>query len=159
MTDGLLVRLERRSIRSGCARLATLIHYLRNDSHRPRMLAFIDDKADDVATFVIQGLGNQSYSTTSDQAIRNGLGKIWSPREWVKMDAMGRSGSPGLLAMAKPRRPGRRRVRGAGWRRDQRLLPNRLRAVCLGYRANVTHGLVRLPAFLVLRCVTRDCQE
>jgi hypothetical protein len=38
------------------------------------MLAYVDDESDDVATFVIQGLGHQSYSTTSDQAIRNGLG-------------------------------------------------------------------------------------
>jgi hypothetical protein len=41
------------------------------------MLAFIDDKSDDVAAFVIHGLGHQSYSTTPDQAIRNGLGKTW----------------------------------------------------------------------------------
>ena len=57
------------------ARLATLIRYLSNDRHRLRMLAFIDDESADVATFVIQGLGHQSYSTTSDQAIRNGLGQ------------------------------------------------------------------------------------
>jgi hypothetical protein len=32
------------------ARLATPIRYLSNDSHRLRMLAFIDGKSDDVAT-------------------------------------------------------------------------------------------------------------
>jgi hypothetical protein len=39
------------------------------------MLTFIDDKSEDVATFVLQVLGHQSYSTPSDQAVRNGLGK------------------------------------------------------------------------------------
>jgi hypothetical protein len=45
--------------------VATLIRYLSNDSHRLRMLAFIDDKADDVAIFVIQRLGHQSCGKVS----------------------------------------------------------------------------------------------
>jgi hypothetical protein len=80
---------------------ATLIRCLSKDSHRLRILAFIHDKSDDVATFVIQGLGHQSNSTTSDQAIRNGLGKFWSPRERAKMYALSMSSSPDLLAIAK----------------------------------------------------------
>jgi hypothetical protein len=62
------------------ARLATLVRYLSNESPGLGMLAFIDDKSDDVATFVLEGLGHQSYSTTSDQAIRNARDKTWSPR-------------------------------------------------------------------------------
>ena len=37
----------------------------------------------------------------SDQALRNTLGKEWSPRERAKMYALGMSGSPGLLAISK----------------------------------------------------------
>jgi hypothetical protein len=55
--------------------------------------------------FVIQGLGHGSYSTTSDQAIRNGLGKIWPRREQAKMYALGMSGSPGLLAIPRAKIP------------------------------------------------------
>jgi hypothetical protein len=77
VTDELLARLRATIYTEWIrARLTTLIRYLSNDSHRLCMLAFVDHKSDDVATCVIQGLGHQSYSTTSDQAIRNGLGKM-----------------------------------------------------------------------------------
>jgi hypothetical protein len=39
------------------------------------MLPFVDDESNDVGTFISRGLGNQSYSHTSDQAIRNSLDK------------------------------------------------------------------------------------
>jgi hypothetical protein len=38
------------------ARLVTLIRYLSNDTHRLRMLPFVDDKSDDVGTYISQGL-------------------------------------------------------------------------------------------------------
>jgi hypothetical protein len=44
------------------------------------------------ALFISQGLGHQSYSPMSDQAIRNALEKTWSPRERVKMYALGCTG-------------------------------------------------------------------
>jgi hypothetical protein len=96
------------------ARMALLIWYLSNDSHGLRMLAFVDDKSDDVAPFVLQ-LGHRSYSTISDQAISNGLGKTCSPRERAKMYALGISGSPGLLAIANVKDAPAWRKAGARW--------------------------------------------
>jgi transcriptional regulator with XRE-family HTH domain len=102
VADELLVRLGENLYPEWMrARLATLARYLSNDTHRLRMLGLVDDKSDDVATVVIQGLGHLSYSPTSDQAVRNALGKEWSPRERAKMYALGMSGSPGLLAISK----------------------------------------------------------
>jgi transcriptional regulator with XRE-family HTH domain len=83
------------------ARLSTLVRYLSNDSHRMRMLGFVDDPSDEVATPMTQGLGHLGLNPMSDQAIRNSLGKEWSPRERAKMYALGMSGSPGLLAISK----------------------------------------------------------
>ncbi len=83
------------------SRLSTLVRYLSDDSHRMRMLAFVDDASDDVATPMVQGIGHLSYSAMSDQAIRNSLGSEWSRRERAKMYALGMSGSPGLLAITK----------------------------------------------------------
>jgi transcriptional regulator with XRE-family HTH domain len=82
-------------------RLATLARYLSNDSHRLRLLTFIDDKSDDVANVVLQSIGHLSFSPTSDQAVRNSLGRTWSPRERAKMYALGMSGSSGLLKLSK----------------------------------------------------------
>jgi hypothetical protein len=48
-----------------------------------------------------QGIGHQSLNPMSDQAIRNSLGREWSPRERAKMYALGMSGSPGLVAISK----------------------------------------------------------
>jgi hypothetical protein len=102
VTDEPPARLGRTSTPSGCPPgLATLIRYLSNHTHWLRMLPFVDDKSDDVGTFISQGLGHQSYSPTSDQAIRNALEKTWSPRERAKMYALGMPGSPGILAISK----------------------------------------------------------
>ena len=102
VTDELLLRLagpwNAEWIRS---RLSTLVRYLGDDSHRMRMLTFVDDASDDVATPLTQGLGHLGFSPMSDQAIRNSLGKEWSPRERAKMYALGMSGSPGLVALSK----------------------------------------------------------
>lgn len=83
------------------ARLSTLVRYLSDDSHRMRMLPFADDPSDDVAAPMVQGIGHQTFSAMSDQAIRNSLGRDWSPRERAKMYALGMSGSPGLLSLTK----------------------------------------------------------
>jgi hypothetical protein len=104
----------RTSTLSGCARPATLICYLSNDPHRLRMLPFVDDKSEDVGTYISQGLGHQSYSPTSDQALRNALEKTWSPRERAKMYALG---CPARRASLRSRRP-RMRLRGRRLRRD-----------------------------------------
>ena len=52
-------------------------------------------------TPMVQGIGHLSLDPMSDQAVRNTLGKEWSPRERAKMYALGMSGSPGLLAISK----------------------------------------------------------
>jgi hypothetical protein len=66
VTDELLARLCKNIYPEWMrARLATLIRYFSNDTHRLRMLPFVDDKSDDVDTFISQGLGHQSYSLRS----------------------------------------------------------------------------------------------
>jgi hypothetical protein len=61
------------------------------------MPAYVDDESDDVSTFVIQGLGHQSYSTTSDQAIR--LGSTTSGRP-----GSGRRCAPWHVRLTRPAR-------------------------------------------------------
>jgi hypothetical protein len=74
VTDELLARLGENIYPEWMrARLAILIRYLSNDTHRLRVLPFADDKSDDVGTSISQGLGHQSYSPTSDQALRDAL--------------------------------------------------------------------------------------
>jgi hypothetical protein len=118
VTDELLVRLRENIYPEWMrARLATLLRYLSNDTDRLRLLPFVDDKSDNVGTFVSQGLGHQSYSPMSDQAIRNALEKTWSPRERAKMYALGcpdhRASSPSRRP--RTRRRGRRLPHGGGW--------------------------------------------
>ncbi|CAN5417261.1 hypothetical protein BH10ACT10_BH10ACT10_01690 [soil metagenome] len=120
VTDELLLRLagpwNAEWIRS---RLSTLVRYLSDDSHRMRMLAFVEDGSDEVATPLTQGLGHLGFSPMSDQAIRNSLGKEWSPRERAKMYALGMSGSPGLLAISKSSQPAPWQKAAARWWLDQ----------------------------------------
>ena len=102
VTDELLLRLAGgRNAEWIRTRLSTLVRYLSSDTHRMRMLTFVDDESDDVATPMIQGIGHLTLNPMSDQALRNTLGKEWSPRERAKMYALGMSGSPGLLAISK----------------------------------------------------------
>ncbi len=83
------------------ARFSTLVRYLSEDSHRMRMLAWVDDPSDDVAFPVVQGLGHLTYNAVTDQALRNSLRREWSERERAKMYALGMSGSPGLRPISK----------------------------------------------------------
>jgi hypothetical protein len=39
------------------------------------MVPFPDDKSDEVDPFISRGLGHESYSPTSDQALRSVLGR------------------------------------------------------------------------------------
>jgi hypothetical protein len=121
VADELLVRLSRPNaypvwIR---ARLATLVRYLGNDSHRMRMLGLVDDPVDDVASAVAQALGHTSLNAMSDQALRNSLGRTWSPRERAKMYALGMSGSPGLPAIARSKDAPQWQQAAARWWMEQ----------------------------------------
>lgn len=102
VTDELLLRLapawNAEWIR---ARMSTLVRYLSDDSHRMRMMAFVDDTSDDVASPMVQGIGHLDFSAMSDQVIRNSLGGEWSRRERAKMYSLGMSGSPGLTSIGK----------------------------------------------------------
>ncbi len=82
-------------------RLATLCRYLSDDSHRMRILAFVDDPSDQVAVPMAQAIGHLSLNAMSDQALRNSVGRDWSPRERAKMYALGMSGSLGLPVITK----------------------------------------------------------
>jgi len=100
-------------------RLATLIQYFSNDTHRLWMLPFVNYKSDDVGTYISKGLGHQRYMPTSGHAIRNALGKS-CPREHAKLCALGMSGSPRPRHLLRPRT--RRRWQQAAarwWRLDQ----------------------------------------
>ena len=94
--DALLARLNERSdpvwLR---VRLATLVRYLCDDSHRLRMLPLVDDPVESVAIPVIQGLGHLSFSLSSDQQVRAALLPQWSPRERAKLYALGMTGVTG----------------------------------------------------------------
>ena len=95
------------------------MRYLSDDSHRMRMLTFVEDDSDEVATPMTQGIGHLSLNAMSDQAIRNSLGKEWSPRERAKMYALGMSGSPGLLAISKSSQSAPWQQAAARWWLDQ----------------------------------------
>ena len=84
-------------------RAATLARYLSNDTHRLRMLGFVDDPVDEVGTAVAQGIGHMTFTAFSDQVIRAALKDEWSQRERAKMYALGMSGSPGLETIVRSR--------------------------------------------------------
>lgn len=104
VADELLVRLADPGFPGWIrARFSTLVRYLSDDSHRMRMLPFVDDPSDEVASPIAQGVGHLTLNAMSDQALRNSLGKEWSKRERAKMYALGMSGSPGLAAITRSR--------------------------------------------------------
>jgi hypothetical protein len=82
-------------------RAATLARYLSSDSHRLRMLRFVEDHDDHVGTVIVQGIGHMTFTVFSDQVIRASLKEEWSPRERAKIYALGMSGSPGLQAILR----------------------------------------------------------
>ena len=78
--DALLARLNERSDPAWLrVRLATLVRYLCDDSHRLRMLPLVGDPVESVAVPVIQGLGHLSFSPISDQQVRASWLPEWSP--------------------------------------------------------------------------------
>jgi transcriptional regulator with XRE-family HTH domain len=84
-------------------RAAILERYLGGEAHRLRMLGFVEDRSEEVAAPIVQGVGHLSFATLSDQAIRSSLNDEWSPRERAKMYALGMSASPVLESLAHAR--------------------------------------------------------
>jgi len=82
-------------------RSATLVRYLSTDVHRMRMLSFLDHPVDELAAPISQGIGHLQLAPTSDQALRNALGKEWSMRQRGTMYALGMTGSPALAVLAR----------------------------------------------------------
>jgi transcriptional regulator with XRE-family HTH domain len=82
------------------SRMATLVRYLSDETHRLRMVGMINDPVEDVRVTIVQGLGHMPLSPTSDQALRASLGRDWSMSERAKMYALGMSGSPALPTLA-----------------------------------------------------------
>ena len=82
-------------------RTATLTRYLCNESHRLRLLRFVEDPLDEVGVVVLQALGHMVFGDVSDQVIRSSLRDVWSPRERAKLYALGMTGSPGLRAILR----------------------------------------------------------
>jgi hypothetical protein len=116
-TDALLARLNERAdpvwLR---ARLATLVRYVCDDSHRLRMLSLVDDPVESVAVPVTQGLGHLALSLTSDQQVRAALLPQWSPRERAKLYVLGMTASPALGPLARSATaPGWQRAAARWW--------------------------------------------
>ncbi|HLN75395.1 MAG TPA: hypothetical protein VK204_00040 [Nocardioidaceae bacterium] len=104
VADGLLALLGAANAPTPVrTRAATLARYLSDDSHRLRMLSFLDDPVDDVGTYIVQGIGHMTFTAFSDQVIRTSLREQWSQRERAKLYALGMSGSPGLEVIARSR--------------------------------------------------------
>ena len=82
-------------------RAATTARYLSSDTHRMRMLRFLDDPVSEVAVAIAQGIGHLTFTEFSDQALRSSLGSQWSLRERARMYALGMTGSPGLEVIAR----------------------------------------------------------
>ncbi|CAN5159401.1 hypothetical protein BH18ACT9_BH18ACT9_20000 [soil metagenome] len=100
-------------------RLATLVRYLSDETHRLRMMRLLDDPDQSVRAPIIHGIGHMQLSATSDQLLRASLGEDWSLVEQAKMYALGMSGSPGLSAIAKsPTAPAWQRSAARWWRRQ-----------------------------------------
>jgi hypothetical protein len=78
------------------ARAATMTRYLSNDSHRMRMLKFLNDADLKVAVPIAQAFGHLTFTEFSDQAIRSSLKEQFSVAERAKFYALGMTGSPGL---------------------------------------------------------------
>ena len=102
------------------ARLSTLVRYLSDDTHRMRMLTFVDDASDDVADADDPGTRPPDASArcrTRRCATRSA--RSGRRRERAKMYALGMSGSPGLLAIAKSRDAAAWQKAAARWWIDQ----------------------------------------
>jgi hypothetical protein len=81
-------------------RMATLVRYLSDETHRLRMIGLLDDPAEDVVTPLVQGIGHMEPSPMSDQVLRSTLGTDLTALSRAKLYALGMSGSPGLAAIA-----------------------------------------------------------
>ncbi len=77
-------------------RLANLVRYVIDDSHRMRLLPLLSDPAEAVSISAAQSLGHLSFSETCDQATRASLKPRWSELERAKMYALGMTASPAL---------------------------------------------------------------
>lgn len=82
-------------------RLATLVRYLCDDSHRLRVVALLQDPVEQVRVALAQSLGHLSPSSTSDQSLRLSLGRADSLTERARIYALGMSGSPGLASILR----------------------------------------------------------
>jgi len=116
VSDELLLLLEGTDLPGWVrARAATLVRYLSEDSHRLRMLRFLDDGSSDVGTPISQALGHLAYAPLSDQAVRSCLRRDRTPREVAKLYALGMTGSPGLQAILKSADAPAWQKAGADW--------------------------------------------
>jgi hypothetical protein len=97
---------------------ATLVRYLATTATGSGCSPFTDDKSDYVATFVIQGLGHSSYSTTRPGDPRRARQDLVAP-ERAKMCALGMSGSSGLLAIENAKEAPAPPKAGARWWMEQ----------------------------------------
>ncbi|MGI8900197.1 MAG: hypothetical protein ACR2HA_04585 [Nocardioides sp.] len=60
------------------SRVATLIRYLSDETHRLRLMSFLDDPHETVRISLVQGVGHLPLSAPSDQMLRASLGEHWS---------------------------------------------------------------------------------
>ena len=102
VTEEMLVLLARTDLPGWVrVRAATLVRYLSNDTHRMRMLGYLDDPDQDVATPIGQALGHLTFTAFTDQALRSSLSGEGTAAEQAKLYALGMTGSPGLEAITR----------------------------------------------------------
>jgi hypothetical protein len=116
LTEGLLQLLGTRRMSVAVRRrVATLVRYLGEETHRLRMLGLLDDRDDVVGAALAQGVGHLPFTPFSDQVIRASLGEASSTLERAKMYALGMSGSPGLHGIVRSGTAPQWQREAAGW--------------------------------------------
>jgi transcriptional regulator with XRE-family HTH domain len=101
------------------SRMATLVRYLSDETHRMRIMSLLDDPVPTVCSTMAQALGHMPQSPTTDQALRASLKKEWSLVERAKMYALGMSGSSALPAIARSRQAPEWQRNAARWWHEQ----------------------------------------
>jgi hypothetical protein len=97
------------------SRAAAVVPYLSHDTHRLRMLRFVEDPSESVGVAVAKALGHVTFTDFSDQVLRAALKEDWRVRERAKMYALGMTASPALETIVRSgQAPEWQRV-AAGW--------------------------------------------
>lgn len=102
VTEELLILLEDQGHRSWIrARAATTARYLSGESHRMRLVRFLEDANPDVVVAITQALGHLTFNELTDQVLRSTLKKEYDAVGRATMYALGMTGSPALRGIVR----------------------------------------------------------